>query len=128
MDRWSDEYDTPDRVDLFFATMASYSWLTDATPDPEHQMEKAIGAVEAGRSFEQILQDVATNGDRVVVEQEGEPVAAVIPIDMYNQWKKSRADFFARMREVSARANLTPEEADQIAAEAVAAVRSERPE
>jgi prevent-host-death family protein len=91
-------------------------------------MEKAVGAFEARRSFGRLLQDVATRGDRVVVERHGEPVAAVIPIDVYNQWKRSRADFFERMRQASERAALTPEEADTLAAEAVAAIRSSPPE
>ncbi len=36
----------------------------------------------------------------------------------------SRIAFFTRMRQVSERANLAPEEADQLADEAVRAVRS----
>jgi prevent-host-death family protein len=87
-------------------------------------MERAIGAVEVGQSFGQILDGVAARGDRVLVEREGEPVAAVVPIEVYNQWKRSRADFFERMRQASAHADLTPDEADRLAAEAVAAVRA----
>jgi len=87
-------------------------------------MEKVIDTAEVGRSLGRILQDVATNGDRVVVERNGEAIAAVIPMDVYNQWKRTREAFFERMRHVSKRANLSPDEADQLAAEAVAAVRA----
>ena len=87
-------------------------------------MEKTIGAVEARRSLGRILQDVAAHGDRVVVERNGQPVAAVVPIDVYNRWKHLRTDFFARIQQASERADLTPEEADQFAADAVAAVRA----
>ena len=87
-------------------------------------MEKIIGAFEARRFFGRILQDVAARGDHVVVERHGEPIAAVVPIDVYNQWKRSRAEFFDRMRQASERADLTPEEADQLAADALAAVRA----
>ena len=87
-------------------------------------MEKAIGAFEVRRSLGRILQDVAAYGDRVVVERNGQPVAAMVPIDVYNQWKRSRADFFEHIDQAAGRANLTPEEADQLAADAVAAVRA----
>lgn len=86
-------------------------------------MEKIVGAFEVRRSFGRILQEVAARGDRVVVERHGEPVAAVVPIDVYNQWKRSREQFFERMSRASERANLSPEEADQLAADAVKAVR-----
>jgi prevent-host-death family protein len=85
-------------------------------------MEKTIGAVEARRSFGRILDEVAANGDRVVVERNGQPVAAMVPIDIYNQWKRSRAEFFERKHQAAIRADMTPTEADQLAADAVAAV------
>jgi antitoxin (DNA-binding transcriptional repressor) of toxin-antitoxin stability system len=87
-------------------------------------MEKTIAADEVRRSLGRILQDVAEHGDRVVVERDGQPVAAMVPIDLYNQWKRSRADFFSRMDEAARRADLTPDEADQLAADGVAAVRA----
>jgi prevent-host-death family protein len=88
-------------------------------------MEKALGAAEVDRSFGQILEDVADRGDRVVVERQGQPIAAVVPIDVYNQWKRAKADFFERMGQAANRADLTAEEADRLAAEAIAAVRAE---
>jgi prevent-host-death family protein len=90
-------------------------------------MEKTLGTFEVRRSLGRILEDVAANGDRVVVERNGRPVAAVVPIDVYNQWKRSRAEFFERMRLAAERANVTPDEADQLAAEAVTAVLDARP-
>jgi antitoxin (DNA-binding transcriptional repressor) of toxin-antitoxin stability system len=87
-------------------------------------MEKTVAADEVSRSLGRILQGVAAHGDHVVVEHDGQPVAAMVPIDLYNQWKRSRADFFQRIDEAARRANLTPDEADQLAADAVAAVRA----
>ena len=46
------------------------------------------------------------------------------PVEVHNHWKRSRAEFFERIRQTSERANLTPDEADQIAADAVKAVRA----
>jgi prevent-host-death family protein len=87
-------------------------------------MEKTISAFEARRQFGKLLNDISGKGDRVVVERHGEAVAVVVPIEVYEQWKRSRAEFFDRMRAVADRANLTPQEADELAAEAVGAVRT----
>ncbi len=69
-------------------------------------------------------QEVSAKGDRIVVERNGQPIAVVVPIDVYHQWKRSRAESFDRMRQVSEQANLSPEEADRLADEAVRAVRT----
>jgi prevent-host-death family protein len=88
-------------------------------------MEKTIGAFEARRQFGKILQDVASKGDRVVVERHGEAVVAVIPIEVYEQWKRSRSEFFDRIRTIADTADLTAEEADELAQQAVKAVRAQ---
>lgn len=88
-------------------------------------MEKSIGAFEARRRFGKVLQVIAAKGDRVVVERHGQAVAAVIPIEVYEQWKQARREFFDHMRAVSQRANVAPEAADQVAAEAVEAIRAD---
>ena len=65
-------------------------------------------------------------GDKVVVERHGEPIAAVVPVHVYEQWKRRREAFFAKMRAVSEQASLSPEEAQRIAAESVQAVRAKQ--
>jgi prevent-host-death family protein len=89
-------------------------------------MEKTVGAFEVRRQFGKILQDVAAKGDRVVVERHGAAVAAVVPIEVYEQWKRARTAFFDQLRTAAERANLTPQEADELAAEAVQEVRAGR--
>ena len=89
-------------------------------------MEKTVPAFEARRQFGKMLQDVLSRGDKFVVERHGEPVAAVVPIEVYEQWKRSREAFFARLRDAAEKANMTPEEADALAEETVQAVRSGR--
>lgn len=86
-------------------------------------MERTISIAETEREISRILQEVIVSGDNYVVESQGERVAAVIPIEVYEQWK--RKAFFAHAREVAARSNLSPEEADRLAEEAVQAVRAE---
>lgn len=86
-------------------------------------MEKTVGAFEARRSFGKMIQDVAARGDRYVVERHGEAVVAVVPIEVYEQWKRSRSELFGKLRALSETAALLPEEAEELAAEALRAVR-----
>jgi prevent-host-death family protein len=82
-------------------------------------MERTVGAFEARRNFGKLLEEVVAKGDKIVVERHGEPVAVVVPVEVYRQWQRSRAAFFDRATAIAERVNLSPEEADKLAAEAV---------
>lgn len=86
-------------------------------------MEKVIAAFDAQRQFGTVIQDVVAKGDRFVVETHGEPVAALVPIEVYEQWKQQRRAFFDQLRQVASQANLPEQEASDLASEAVQAVR-----
>ncbi len=88
-------------------------------------MEKKVGSFEARRQFGKMLQEVMARGERFVVERHGAPVAVLVPIEVYEQWKRARNEFFARLRAASNRANLPLQEAEQLADEAVLASRAE---
>jgi prevent-host-death family protein len=87
-------------------------------------MEKTVGAFEIRRNLGKVLQDIAARGDKYIVERHGEPIAAVVPVEVYEQWKRSRSRLFEQMRRTQANANLSPAEADALAAEAVKAART----
>ena len=89
-------------------------------------MERNSGAFEIRRQFGKILEAIIVRGDRFVVERHGEPVAAVVPIQVYNEWKRGREAFFEQIRAVSERADLTAETAEQLANQAVKAVRAKQ--
>ncbi|MDQ3855953.1 MAG: type II toxin-antitoxin system Phd/YefM family antitoxin [Chloroflexota bacterium] len=89
-------------------------------------MEKVVGAFEACRQLGRILKDVSGRGDRYVVEYHGEPVAAVVPIELYEQWKRQRESFFGKLEELATTSDLSAEEADALAEQAVRAVRQAR--
>lgn len=86
-------------------------------------MEKRVSAFDVRRGFGQMLQDVLQHGDKFIVERHGAPVAVVAPIEGYEQWKQSRDRFFDSLRAAQVAADLSSEEADQLAAEAVSAAR-----
>jgi prevent-host-death family protein len=85
-----------------------------------------IGAWEARRTFGKILDTVGFRGDAVVVEKNGERLAAIVPIQMLDKWEEERTAFFDQMRVVSERADVPYEEAQELAGQAVQAVRAER--
>ena len=91
-------------------------------------MEKTISAFEARRNFGKVLQDVVACNAKVIVEKHGEAVAVVVPVEVYKQWQRSRQRVVEKMKEMASRADLSPEEADALAAEAVEWVRTNKDE
>ena len=87
-------------------------------------MEKTIAAVQAPRQFGELLQGVIGSGDHVVMERQGEAVAALVPIEVYEQWKRGRRRFFAQASAAAEQAGLAPQEAQALADQAVQAVRA----
>lgn len=86
-------------------------------------MERTIDMSEAYLSIGDVVKDVVARGEEIVVEQDGEVMAVVMPAELYKQWQKGRQIFFDRMREISERTNMPEVEADQLVAEAIRAVR-----
>ena len=86
-------------------------------------MEKRVSAFEVRRSFGQMLQDILKHGDKFVVERHGAPVAVVVPIEVYEQWKQTRERFFATLGAAQTAADLDEDEAARLAGEAVQAAR-----
>ncbi len=89
-------------------------------------MEKMVSAFEARQQLGKILEAVSGRGERYVVEYHGEPVAAVVPIALYERWKRRREAFFDQLEARTARADVTEEEGGALAAESVRAVRHAR--
>jgi hypothetical protein len=81
------------------------------------------------KDLREVAEDVqASREPRILMRGKKEPVAAVVPLEMYEQWKKDRdtilCELFSLMDEAAENANLSPEEADTLAQEAVKAVRA----
>ncbi|MGI8420377.1 MAG: type II toxin-antitoxin system Phd/YefM family antitoxin [Candidatus Levyibacteriota bacterium] len=87
-------------------------------------VDKTVPAFAARRQFGELLHNVEIRGDRFVVERHGEPVAALVPIEVYKQWQRGRAAFFAKIRQTAEQANVPEDEAYELAAKAVREVRS----
>lgn len=90
-------------------------------------MEKKISALDARKRLGQLLEEVYYQGNQFIVERAGKPMAVVIPIGQYQQWKDRRERFFAMVDEARARNAATPPEMIEAEVqEAVLAVRQER--
>ena len=86
--------------------------------------EKTIAAFDVRRNFGRLIQNILAKGDKYIVERHGEPVAVVVPVTVYKQWKENRATLFDSMRKAQQRADLTPQEAQSLAQEAVEVTRA----
>jgi hypothetical protein len=61
-----------------------------------------------------------------VISRHGRPAAAVVPVEVHENWRRQRREFFDLVRDLQGQADLSAEEADRLANEAVAAIRAER--
>ena len=90
-------------------------------------MEKTISALDARRRLGELLEEVYYKGNQFIVERAGKPMAAVVPIKHYRQWRKKRDELFAVIDEVRQRNQDTPsEEIEAKVAEAVREAREDR--
>jgi len=88
-------------------------------------MERVLGITKAREEFSQVVEQVQYQGDSYIISRHGKPAAAVVPIEVYRSWKRQRQELFDLVRQMQQEADLTPEEADRLATEAVAAVRAQ---
>ena len=85
-----------------------------------------IGAFEARRRFGRILSDVGYKGRSVVVEKNGEELAAIVPIKILKDWQQERKAFFDTIHAIQKEVNFPPEQAEKLAVEAVRVIRSQQ--
>jgi len=88
-------------------------------------MEKTLSITEVRKEFSRIVEQVQYRGDSYIIERHGTPAAAMVPLEVYEDWKRQREAFFDLLRQMQEEADLSPAEADRLAADAIAAVRSE---
>jgi prevent-host-death family protein len=89
-------------------------------------MQKVISAMTARKQFGQLLEESFYRGDTFVVERAGKPMAALVPIEQYQQWLTQRSEFFAQITAIQQNMYAyVPDELQALIDEAVVAVKSE---
>jgi prevent-host-death family protein len=53
-----------------------------------HSPAKTINAGKARLNFGQMLDEVFYRGDRFIIERDGRPMAAVVPLSQLEEWQK----------------------------------------
>lgn len=86
-------------------------------------MDKRIGVAKARSSLSEIVEQVQFRGNAYIINRNGKPAAAVVPIDVYENWKRQRRAFFDSVREMQKRVRLPARVADRLASEAARSAR-----
>ncbi len=74
-------------------------------------MRRTVNTTAARAHLGQILDAVRYRGDQYIIERSGKPMAAVVPVEQYEQWRKERDAFFSLVDEVRfGNAAVQPEE------------------
>jgi prevent-host-death family protein len=87
-------------------------------------MEKKVSITRAREKFSDLVEGVQHQGDAYIISRHGRPAAAMVPVEVYERWKRERQAFFDLIRQGQDQANLSAEEAERLAFEAVKEVRS----
>ncbi len=88
-------------------------------------MERKLSVSEARENFSELVEQVQHQGDAYIISRHGKPAAVVVPLEVYENWKRERRAFFDSIRRSQTQANLQPEIAEKLAAEAATAARND---
>lgn len=89
-------------------------------------MQRQIGLTEARGKLSEIVNGVLYERDTYIISKQGKPAAAVVPLDILEQWQAERDRLFEVMDEVHEQnRNLDPDELMEVILEAQQAVRAE---
>ncbi len=87
--------------------------------DKEKAVRKTVSAVRARGKLGQMLEEVYYRGDQYVIERAGKAMAAVVPVEQYEQWRRERDAFFELVEELRSRnAKADPAQVEKDAAAA----------
>lgn len=86
-----------------------------------------MGSAAARRKFGQLLEEVYYRGDTIVVERRGRPMAALVPLDLYESLQELREQFFALIEEArETNRDVKPEALEKEIGDAIRAVRQQK--
>ena len=87
-------------------------------------MEKEIGVTKARLMIREIIDEVQYQGDKYVISRHGKPAAAIVPMEVYDNWKHQRQRLLELIQKVH---DANPDaEPDEVMADALAAQQAVR--
>ena len=86
-------------------------------------MEITLGVTEARKDFSELVEKVQYWGNAYMISRHGKPAAVIVPVQVYEDWKREREKLFQGIREIQEQAYLNSGEAEKLADEAISAVR-----
>ncbi len=90
-------------------------------------MSKEVSAIELQQKFIELLNGVYYNGDRLIVKQDDKPLAAIVPIEIYDRLIKQREEAFSVLDRIWEKVpKVSEEEAQADIEQAIAEVRAEK--
>lgn len=63
-------------------------------------MEREVGITQARETLRDVVEQVQYRGDTVIISRHGKPAAAVVPMEVYENWKQQRQEFFDAVRRI----------------------------
>ena len=88
-------------------------------------MEKELGITEARKQFASLVEHVKYQGDSYVIVRRGKPAAALVPINIYDRWRKEREQLFEVISKIQeANPQVDPDQVMKDVLEAQQAIRS----
>lgn len=83
---------------------------------------KTVSREEAQDQFQELLDQVTRDKTPITIEVDGNPVAIMTPFEYYER-RQARRRFLDMVERAQRRSNLSAEEADELAREAVESAR-----
>lgn len=90
-------------------------------------METVLGVTKAREKLSEIVESVQYQNDAYIISRHGRPAAAIVPVEVYESWKRQRKELFALITQFQqASGQADPDVVMQEVLAAQQAVRRER--
>ncbi len=92
-------------------------------------METMLGVTKARKNLSEIVESVQYQNDAYIISRHGRPAAAVVPVEVYESWKRQRKELFALITQFQEASGETdPDEVMREVLEAQQAIRRQQKE
>ncbi len=86
-------------------------------------MVKKITAMKARQNLGQIMNEVSIRNDQYIIERNGKPMVAIVPISFIEEREIRKKEFLSIVDEAQKNANISEEEAEKDIQKAIMEVR-----